>query len=209
MACAPRYKFLKTWGEKSILKKDRKKSEARKKISVAVFDFQPNRIDNDERDWFCNRLALELEGIDSVVIMNRNQMNLMLLQKSFSLVIADSNTAIEAGDSLNVNKAIMGMIGKIGETWMISTKVIDIDSAKIDTLLTHEGDQEEILTAAIASHRKIFQPASSNDIKKINAKNAILVALGTAAIVEMIAALLRKEPIEKKDSELPDAEKFP
>ena len=96
------------------------------KITVALFDIENLGIPYEEYERIYNIIASGLDKPGKVEVLNKNQMNTLLLNNDFLLVVKDEVPAMAAGKLPQVDKAILGIIGWFEDSWRISVKVIDI-----------------------------------------------------------------------------------
>ncbi len=101
-------------------------------MSVAVNDLDPKGIDMETADVISDRLRTELFKTGFFTVVERGQMEEILKEQGFqqSGCISDA-CSVEMGQLLGVANMIAGTIGKVGETFTINLRLIDVGTGKI------------------------------------------------------------------------------
>jgi TolB-like protein len=100
--------------------------------SVAVLDFDPKGISETEASVLADRLEAELVRIRRVTVVERGKMGQVLEEQDFQLSGCTSNEcAVEIGQILGVTQMVAGSVGKIGSTYSINIRVVDVASGAI------------------------------------------------------------------------------
>ena len=123
-------------------------------ITIAVLDFDGDGVSKSETRTLTNRLRDEMFKTGVYIVLDRGTMDDVLKEQQFSLSgCVTSECAVEIGNMLGVQKMIGGSIGKVGNIYTISARIIDVATGKvlksakydnidnIETLLT-QGMQE-------------------------------------------------------------------
>jgi len=123
-------------------------------ITIAVLDFDGNGVSQSETRTLTNRLRDELFKTGVYIVLERGKMDDVLKEQGFQQTgCVTSECAVEVGNMLGVQQMVGGSIGKVGNIYTISARIIDVvtgevlKSAKydnvnnIETLLT-QGMQE-------------------------------------------------------------------
>lgn len=105
-----------------------------KKTAVAVMDLRGSGISESDARFLTDRLVIELQQTDVFDVMERDKMNEILKEQGFQQTGACDQTSclVEAGRLLPVDKMIGGSVGKIGETYSIQIRLIDLKTAKVE-----------------------------------------------------------------------------
>ena len=135
---------------------------------VAVLDFEANGVTEAEAKTLTDKLRGELLKTGKFKVIERTQMEQVLKEQGFQQTgCTSADCAVEMGQLLGVKNIITGSIGKVGQTFLISARIIDVGTGeivkivdedmqgKIDGLLTKgmkqvaqklagQSDQEEI-----------------------------------------------------------------
>jgi curli biogenesis system outer membrane secretion channel CsgG len=85
-------------------------------------------------------------------VMERSQMDKILSEQGFqnSGACNSSQCAVEIGRLLSIDKMFIGSIGKLGETWFVNVRIIDIKTGEILSTVSKQvrGKVENVSTAA-------------------------------------------------------------
>jgi TolB-like protein len=102
------------------------------KLTVAVSDLLPQGLDNSSANIITDRLRNELFNSGNFTVLERGQMEQVLKEQGFQQSGCTSDAcAVEIGQLLGVQYLIVGSIGKIGQTYTINVRLIDVTSGKI------------------------------------------------------------------------------
>ena len=128
--------------------------EKSEKLAVAILELDGNNISKAETKALSDRLRIEIFNAGMYEVMEREKMNRILDEMQFQLSDCTSDEcAIEIGRLIGVNKIIAGSISKVGEFYTVSTRLIDVETGKIEATATEdiEGTLGIVLTKAIPS----------------------------------------------------------
>ena len=85
------------------------------------------------------RLRDELVQIKQFTVLDRGNMENILQEQNFQLSGCASNEcAVEVGRLLGVNRMVAGSIGKIGQTYSISARLINVETGEITKTITDD-----------------------------------------------------------------------
>ncbi|MCH7820175.1 MAG: hypothetical protein IIB40_11565 [Candidatus Marinimicrobia bacterium] len=102
------------------------------KIRVAVLDFEGKGISSMEASVLTDRLRSNLVETGVFDVVERGKMNEILGEQNFQMSgCISSECAVEVGQLLGVSRMITGGIGKIGNTYTLDVRVIDIETSRI------------------------------------------------------------------------------
>lgn len=109
------------------------------KESVAVMDMEGRGISTIEAATLTDRMRSELVSTGEVTVVERGQMQSILAEQDFQLTGCTSDEcAVEIGQLLGVTKMIAGTVGKIGSTYTLDIRVIDIETGAISNTMTRD-----------------------------------------------------------------------
>ena len=191
------------------------------KPSAAVMDLEPKEgISAGVVSSISDYLRTQLVNTGKIDIVTRENMDQILKEQKFQLSGCTSQECIiEAGKLMGVRKMFTGSIGKVGTTYIVNLKIINVESGKIEKAETEEcaSCAEEALLVSIRNiANKItggqVQPEVSSEVEKeisrlmemlndkdINVRYKAAVALGDIgppakrAVPYFIAALQQDE----------------
>ena len=105
---------------------------ANDKIPIAVLDFEGKGISQLEASTLTDRLRSYLVAEGNFAVVERGKMDAVLKEQGFQLTgCVSSECAVEVGQLLGVSRMITGGIGKIGKTFTLDARVIDIETGQI------------------------------------------------------------------------------
>ncbi len=96
--------------------------------SIATFPFSGAQVDSSAARQVSDLLSIELARSDKVRIIDRSQVASTI--GSAEACQADS-CAIQAGRLLDVQDILLGSVGRIGESFTISARVVDVQSGRV------------------------------------------------------------------------------
>lgn len=120
--------------------------------TIAVVDFDARGISSNEVATLTDRFRDELIKTDKYSVIERGQMEEVLKEQGFqqSGCVSDECVA-EVGQLIGVQQIIGGSIGKVGEVYSVSARIISVQSGEIINVVTHdhEGNIGSLLKTGI------------------------------------------------------------
>lgn len=108
-------------------------------ISLAVLDLQGRGISAIEAASLTDRIRSELVRTGGITVVERGQMEQILSEQDFQLSGCTSDEcAVEVGQLLGVTTMLAGSIGKVGTTFSIDLRTIDVQTGKIIHSIIHD-----------------------------------------------------------------------
>ncbi len=102
-----------------------------------------------------NALRGELTRTTAFNMMERSQINEILSEQGFqqSGACVDDACLVEMGQLLAVHYMFMGHVGRVGATFSVSVRQIDVQSGRVvkDITENHRGDIDDVLTKVMPS----------------------------------------------------------
>lgn len=161
-------------------------SAQEQKITAAVMDLEAKQgVSAGVASMLSDYLRTQLVNTQKITIVTRENMEQILREQSFQMSGCTSNECIvQMGQLLGVRKMITGSIGKLGTTYLLSLKIIDVQSGEIEKAETEECascEEQEILGSVRIISQKIVGLAVSgiekiSDLPKTENKTAELKA---------------------------------
>ena len=109
-------------------------------ITIAVFDFENNGLENNEVRQLITRLESELVKLGDFKVVERNEIDNVLKEQKLQISGITEKTIIVVGNILSANQIILGSVGKIGGLYTLSAKLVDVKSGQL--LITSDFDSE-------------------------------------------------------------------
>ncbi len=116
--------------------------------SLAILDLEGRGISAIEAASLTDRLRSELVRTGQVTVVERGQMEQVLAEQDFQITGCTSNDcAVEVGQLLGVTVMLAGSIGKVGSTFSIDLRTIDVETGRIGRSLmrNYRGEIDGLL----------------------------------------------------------------
>jgi TolB-like protein len=98
---------------------------------VAVLDLQvTGGVLKSEAQALSDRLRSEMQSLQFDLI-ERSYMNALLAEQDFALSELSADNATKAGKLLSAEQIALGTIGKVGRTYTVDVRLIDVTTGKI------------------------------------------------------------------------------
>ena len=112
---------------------------AQAKESYAVVDLEGRGISALEAATLTDRMRSELVKTGAVTVVERGQMQQILSEQDFQMTGCTSDEcAVEIGQMLGVTKMVAGSIGKIGSTFTVDLRIIQVGTGAIENTMTRD-----------------------------------------------------------------------
>jgi len=121
--------------------------------TVAVLDFIGKGVSAEEASVLTDKLRGELVNSGTVQVIERGAMDEILREQGFQQSGCTSNECIvEVGQLIGVRFMVAGSIGKIEKTFLLSVRLINVATSKIEKNVQREitGTLTDVLKDAIA-----------------------------------------------------------
>ncbi len=133
--------------------------KAQEKPTLAVLEFDGFGISTQEVAALSNRLRTNLTQLGTYRIIERGLMQQILLEQDFQLTGCTSDEcAVEIGQLLGAQFMLAGSIGKVGNTWTIEMRIVNVQSGEVVRTASYDtrGEVDIVLTEGMgAAARKI------------------------------------------------------
>lgn len=137
--------------------------------SIAVLDLDAKGVAKDEASVLTDKLRGELFQTDRFQVIERSVMHEVLKEQGFQQAGCTSNEcAVEAGQLIGVQYMVAGSIGRIEKTYLISIRLIDVATGKIEKNVQKEqtGTLTDVLKDGIPYVvKELVKPFSGSDAK--------------------------------------------
>jgi TolB-like protein len=125
----------------------------RRPVAVAVMDFEGRGVAADEALTLADRFRAELSACDGIRQVERSQMDAILREQGFQQSgCVSTECAVQTGRLLGVERMVSGSVSKIGETWTLHARLIDVGTAEIlrTAIVDQRGAVDDVLTRGMA-----------------------------------------------------------
>jgi TolB-like protein len=108
-------------------------SLAQSQGTAALLPLTGKQVTQDEADILTDALINELQKTGSFQMMERSQMDQILKEQGFqqSGACDAGQCAIEMGRLLGIQRMLTGSIGRLGDTYVLSTRMVDVKTGAI------------------------------------------------------------------------------
>jgi hypothetical protein len=104
-----------------------------------VLDLEGRGISALEAATLTDRMRSEMVKTGAVTVVERGQMQQILSEQDFQMTGCTSDEcAVEIGQMLGITKMVAGSIGKIGSTYTVDLRTIDVASGAIENTMTRD-----------------------------------------------------------------------
>ena len=117
--------------------------------TLAILDFEGRNISQGEALTLTDRFRNEIIKTNKYIVVERSAMDEILKEQGFQQTGCTTNEcAVEVGQLLGVQQMITGSIGKVGDIFTVSVRIIDIQTGEILKTTDYDirGDISEMLT---------------------------------------------------------------
>ena len=128
-------------------------AQSQARASVAVMDMEPKGVPENEVSALSDRLRTELFRTGAFDVMERGKMQDVLKEQGFQQSGACNTDAcaVEIGQMIGVQKIIGGSLGRVGKTYTVNLRMIDVKTGRIERSVTEDytGEIDKLLTSTM------------------------------------------------------------
>lgn len=121
--------------------------------SIAVLDLDGSGLDAGEVKTLSEALRNNIIELNAFTVLERGKMDVILKEQGFQQSGACTNDAcaVEMGQLLGVDAMILGSIGKVGKTYSLTVRILDLSTGKIlrSASQYYKGEIDGLLTETI------------------------------------------------------------
>jgi tetratricopeptide (TPR) repeat protein len=129
-----------------------KGAPSRSKLNIAVIELNPHGVSENEASALTARVRSELFNTHKYNVAERENMANILEEQGFQQTGATSDeNLVQAGKLLNVQYMLGGSVSKIGQTFSISLKLINVETGGIESFVTEDiqGSMDDVFLRGI------------------------------------------------------------
>lgn len=149
-------------------------AQSQTKASVAVMDMEPKGVPENEVSALSDRLRTELFRTGTFDVMERGKMQDVLKEQGFQQSGACNTDAcaVEIGQLIGVQKIIGGSLGKVGKTYTVNLRMIDVKTGRIERSVTEDytGEIDKLLTSTMKTVANTLASSVQSDGSKKEGK---------------------------------------
>ncbi len=135
------------------------------KTTAAIVDLEAKGVSDIETSALSDRLRVEMFSTGAFDMMERSQMQEILKEQAFQQTGACNTDAcaVEVGQLIGVEKMISGSLGKVGKTYSVVLRLIDVKTGRVEQNVAHDhtGEIDKLLTTVMKSIAQKMAPAVS------------------------------------------------
>jgi TolB-like protein len=120
---------------------------ARNRITLAVLDFEGKNTSQETADAVTELLRTSLFNTGRFTVVERAKVAQILEEQQFqSSGLTHMDQAVEIGRLLNVQKIMAGSLSRLGETFVMNTRIVDVQSGAVDLAVSKKspGGEENL-----------------------------------------------------------------
>ena len=121
---------------------------------IAIIDFEGINVSEGNAKALTQRLTSEMIKLEVYQVLERSEMKRLLEEQKFQYSgCVDLNCAVELGKMLGAKFMVVGSVSKIGSSYSIDSRMIDVESSEayISATFNHKGQIDVLLTNGINS----------------------------------------------------------
>lgn len=130
-------------------------SASKRNPTIAVMPFEGKLLAPEESQVLSDALTTELQSKRTMRVVERSQVEKILTEQGFqkSGACDGSECAVEVGKIAGLDRMIVGSIGKLGGTWSMAVRMVDVQTGEILSSArdTREGKVEDLLRYSVPS----------------------------------------------------------
>ncbi|HDQ45875.1 MAG TPA: hypothetical protein ENN17_10330 [bacterium] len=129
------------------------------KITIAVLDFEAKNITQQSAEAVTDILRTELFNTGAFRVVERQRIQRILEEQKFQMSgLTDPDQAAEIGRLLNVEKIMVGSVTRLGSTFIINTRIVEVQTGLVELAEAAEcrGGEEQLPRAITELALKIF-----------------------------------------------------
>ncbi len=150
------------------------------KTTIAVLNFEAKNVGQETADAVSDILSTELFNTNRFQVIERQAITRLLKEQELQMTgVTDMSKAAEIGKVLNAEKIMIGSVSRLGQTYIINTRLVDVETGALELAQNTKSPKgEEGLPAAIGELAKVIS-------QKIVVEGAIIKITTTTILVDL------------------------
>lgn len=135
-------------------------------MAIAVIDLQGKGISQVEASALTDRLRSEIMNVSSATMVERDEMDQVLSEQDFQQTgCVSSECLVEVGQLVGVTQIIGGSISKVGNTFSVNARIIDVETGEIVNSVNYDltGVIDELLISGMRNVSQLLFAGSGGD----------------------------------------------
>lgn len=177
------------------------------KTTVSVYTLKPIGISQDLAESLQEHLESNvLKYNDQYEVLTRNDMDKILAENRYlqSGLCLDEACLIEAGQILGVEKIITGTVSKVGHTYNIVLKLIDVRHGKLESSVNRQycGTVDSLLSVIETASGKLLKIEKTDTLKEPDSKADKNIELTQQNSLKDNNPINLTEPLSRKEENI-------
>jgi hypothetical protein len=126
-----------------------------RKTTAAILDMEANGVSDVEVSALSERMRFEMFHTGVFNVMERGKMQEILKEQGFQQTGACNTNAcaVEVGQLIGVEKMVAGSLGKVGSTYTVILRLIDVRTGQVEQSVAQDftGEIDRLLTSVLKS----------------------------------------------------------
>ena len=121
--------------------------------TIAVIEFEGKGISQVEASALSDELEIHLSNFSGYTVVERGKMEEVLEEQGFQQSgCVSEECAVEVGKMLGTKVIVVGSISKVGSTFSVNAKIVDVETGKIDKTANYKyrGQIDGLLVTGMA-----------------------------------------------------------
>ncbi|MBN1999607.1 hypothetical protein JW935_18780 [candidate division KSB1 bacterium] len=150
------------------------------KTTIAVLNFEAKNVGQETADAVADILSTELFNTNRFRVIERTAIAQLLQEHQLQMTgVTDMSQAAELGKVLNAEKIMIGSVSRLGQTYIINTRLVDVQTGALELAQNTKSENgEEGLPAAIGELARVIS-------QKIVVEGAIIKITTTTILVDL------------------------
>lgn len=116
----------------------------REKIALAVLDFDAKNTSQGNAEAVTDLLRTELFNAGRFIVVEREKVQQIIDEQKLQMSgFTDMRQAMEIGRLLNVHKILVGSVNKLGETYVLNARMVDVQSGAVELAVSKKSEGGE------------------------------------------------------------------
>jgi TolB-like protein len=145
--------------------------------NIAVMELEAKNMSRQEAGVLTDKLCSEIIKTRKFNVMERERMNEILKEQGFqqSGVCSSDECAERAGKIVGVSRMVAGSVGRVGDSYLVTLRMIDIETGKIVRNVdeTTKGGIESVLETGMAAAAQKLVTARDMGAKLLAKPNGV------------------------------------
>ena len=138
---------------------------------LAVIDFEGKGVPQTEASALTDRLRTEIINLGNKKVVERGEMDEILKEQGFQQSgCVTSECMVEVGRLLGANQIVGGSISKVGNTFSVNARIIDLETGEIINSINYDysGVIDELLISGMRNVSQLLFSSGSGGFVELD-----------------------------------------